>query len=162
MLGEAALETGDLPRAGVRIKRSLAVSQESGDKRGEATALWWQGRLELANGNARQARTHLHNALHSLRALEMHDEVVSCLEDHAELADAAGQFALSIKLAAAAANLRSRLSLVRAPRKEQRWLAYLDKLKHAVPAGSFDADWAEGIGWETDAAIKAAAGSGPD
>jgi tetratricopeptide (TPR) repeat protein len=161
MLGEAALESGDFALAGVRIKRSLAVCQESGDKRGEATALWWLGRLELLSGSPAQARPYLYNALHSFRALEMHDELVSCLEDHAELADTAGQTALSIKLAAAAANLRSRLSLVRAPRKERRWLAHLDKLKQAVPAGGFDADWAEGIAWETEAAIKAATGPAP-
>ena len=87
----------------------------------------------------------------------MYDELVGCLEDHAELTRSAGQFELAIRLAAAAATLRSRLNLVRSPRREQRWAAHLGQLKAMLPAEAFEAVWAEGAALETDAAIDAAA-----
>jgi predicted ATPase/class 3 adenylate cyclase len=156
MLGEAELESGDLARAGVRIRRSFTICQESGDKRGEATAQWWLGRLYLAAGSAAEAHNRLLSALLAFRAFEMHDELVSCLEDHAELTLSAGQAEGAIRLAAAAATLRSRLNLVRSPRRERRWVGQVGQLKAMVPAEAFDAAWAEGSSWETDAAVKAA------
>ncbi|MES2960243.1 MAG: hypothetical protein V4792_18795, partial [Pseudomonadota bacterium] len=157
MLGEAALESGDLPRAGLHFRRSLAVCQDSADKRGEATAQWWLARLDLATGNGAQAHGRLLNALLAFRAFEMHDELVGCLEDHAELTRSTGQIEGAVRLTAAAATLRSRLNLLRSPRREQRWAGHIAQLKAMVAAEVFDAAWAEGTSWETDAAMKAAA-----
>ena len=48
MLGELALEAGHCPARALGFARSLEVCREAEDKRGEATALWWMGKADLA------------------------------------------------------------------------------------------------------------------
>ncbi len=54
MLGEVALETGDVAQACLRFKRSLTVCREAGDKRGEANALRWLARVDLQAATSRR------------------------------------------------------------------------------------------------------------
>ena len=46
----------------------------------------------------------------------MREELLGCLEDHAELAEAEGKLEVAVTLAAAAARSRDRLGLHRSPR----------------------------------------------
>jgi len=156
VLGETAFEAGDPPRAHVRFTRSLAVCRDAGDKRGEANALWWLGRLDLQAGNLPLARSRLDETLRAFRAFGMAEELVACLEDHAAYWSAASSSALAVQLAATASALRDRLRLARAPRREERWQAFVQGLKQALAADSFAALWAEGETWELESAMSSA------
>ena len=105
VLGEVALETGDAAQACLRFKRSLTVCREAGDKRGEANALRWLARVDLRSGDFASARLRLSDALRAFRAFEMREELLGCLEDHAELAEAEGKREVAVGLAAAAAQV---------------------------------------------------------
>ncbi|MFI5243567.1 MAG: ATP-binding protein, partial [Gemmatimonadales bacterium] len=49
-LGELDLDADDVTSARSWFSRSLGVSQGAGDRRGEATALWWMAKADLAAG----------------------------------------------------------------------------------------------------------------
>ena len=120
VLGEVALETGDAAQACLRFKRSLTVCREAGDKRGDANALRWLARVDLQSGDLESARARLSDALRAFRAFEMREELLGCLEDHAELAEAESKREVAVGLAAAVAQSRDRLGLTRSPRGEPR------------------------------------------
>ena len=153
MLGEVALETGDAAQACLRFKRSLTVCREAGDKRGEANALRWLARVDLQSGDLESARARLSDALRAFRAFEMREELLGCLEDHAELAEAEGKREVAVGLAAAAAQSRDRLRLTRSPRGERRWQALVGRLRRAMGEGLFDSAWNDAQQWRIDEAI---------
>ena len=64
---------------------SLEVCTKAADKRGEANALWWLGKVDLAQGNLESARRRLSEAVGPFRSFEMWGELLGCLEDHAVL-----------------------------------------------------------------------------
>ena len=98
----------------------------------------------------------LAQALQAFRAFEMREELLGCLEDHAQLAQARGHPALAAQLAAAVEKSRARLALDRLPREGQRWQAWLDTLRGELSGASFDAAWQDGSRWETGEAVRAA------
>jgi tetratricopeptide (TPR) repeat protein len=162
VLGEVALETGDTAQACLRFKRSLTVCREAGDKRGEANALRWLARVDLQSADLASARTRLSDALRAFRAFEMREELLGCLEDHAELAEAEGKREVAAGLAAVAARSRERLSLTRSPRGELRWQAFLGRLRRAMGDGPFDIAWDDGQRWQIDDAIGQALSAHPE
>ena len=141
MLGVVALETGDVAQACVRFQRSLTVCREAGDKRGEANALRSLARVDLQSGDLVSARARLSDALRAFRAFEMREELLGCLEDHAELAEAEGKREVAIAVAGAAARSRERLGLIRSPRGELRWHALVHRLRRAMTEGPFGSTW---------------------
>ena len=153
VLGEVALETGDAAQACLRFKRSLTVCREAGDKRGDANALRWLARVDLQSGDLESARARLSDALRAFRAFEMREELLGCLEDHAELAEAEGKREVAVGLAAAAAQSRERLGLTRSPRGERRWQALVGRLRRAMSEGLFDSAWNDAQQWQIDEAI---------
>jgi predicted ATPase/class 3 adenylate cyclase len=155
-LGEVAFETSDHAQASLRFKRSLTVCRDAGDKRGEANALRWLARVDLRAGDLVSARLRLSDAVRAFRAFEMRQELLGCLEDHAELADAEGKAEVGVGVAAAAARSRERLGLVRSPRGEQRWQALVERLRAAMGDGPFCGAWEEGQEWQIDEAIRQA------
>ncbi len=156
VLGEVALETSDVAQACLRFKRSLTVCREAGDKRGEANALRWLARVDLQSGDLASARARFSEALRAFRAFEMRDELLGCLEDHAELAEAEGKLEVAVGLAAAAARSRDRLGLHRSPRASVRWQALVGRLRRAMTDAPFDTAWDDAQQLQTDEAISQA------
>ena len=156
VLGEVALEIGDTAQACHRFKRSLTVCRDAGDKRGEANALRWLARVELQSGDLASARARLSEALRAFRAFEMRDELLGCLEDHAELAEAEGKLEVAVTLAAAAARSRDRLGLHRSPRGELRWQALVGRLRRAMTDAPFNTAWSDAQELQIDEAISQA------
>ena len=154
LLGEVAFYAGDLAAAARRFERSLTICREAGDKRGEANALHRLGRVEMERGDAESARAHLATALKALRAFEMREELLECLEDHALLALSAGEALAAVQIAAAAALSRERLDLFRQPQDEKRWNLGFGPLRTGMPADAFAAAWDEGGRWEIDEALR--------
>ena len=137
-----------------RFKRSLTVCREAGDKRGEANAIRWLARADLLTGDLASARPRLSDAVRAFRAFEMREELLTCLEDHAELAQAEGKVEIAVGLAAASARSRERLGLKRAPRNELRWLELIGALRRTLSDAPYDSAWAEGQQWQIDEAIR--------
>jgi len=130
------------------------VCREAGDKRGEANALRWLARVDLQDGDLAAARTRLADALRAFRAFEMREELLGCLEDEAELAQAEGRVETAVGLAAAAAQSRQRLGLTLSPRAERRRQTLIGRLRRAMTEAPFESAWAEAKQWEIDEAIR--------
>jgi predicted ATPase/class 3 adenylate cyclase len=156
VLGEVAFETADHAQASHRFKRSLTVCREAGDKRGEANALRWLARVDLQAGDLASARQRLSDALRAFRAFEMHEELLGCLDDYAELDHAEGKVEVAVGLAAAATRSRERLGLSRSPRAELRWQGLLGRLRRAITAAPFESAWDEAQHWQIDDAVREA------
>jgi predicted ATPase/class 3 adenylate cyclase len=139
--GECVYENGDADEARRCFERSLTVCREAGDKRGEASALWWLGKLDLDLGELVLARDRLDEALRAFRAFEMRSELLGCLEDTAALALAGGQPEAAVPPAAAAEASRQRLGLLLSPRAELRRQKQLAAIRQQLPDGRFEALW---------------------
>jgi tetratricopeptide (TPR) repeat protein len=159
VLGEVAFDTGDVVQASLRFKRSLTVCRDAGDKRGEANALRWLARVDLQAGDLASARARLDDALRAFRAFEMHEELLGCLEDWAELAQAEGKIETAVGLAAWAAGSRQRLGLPRSPRGELRWQALVGGLRRTMADAPFEGAWGEAQQWQIDEAMRHALSS---
>ena len=153
VLGAVAFESADHAQASLRFKRSLTVCREAGDKRGETNALRWLARVDLKAGDLASARLRLSDAVRAFRAFEMREELLGCLEDHAELAQAEGKVEVAVGLAAAAAKSRERLGLTHSPRDALRWQELVAKLRRTM-GDAFDGAWDEAQHWEIDDAIR--------
>jgi predicted ATPase/class 3 adenylate cyclase len=154
VLGEVAFEKADDAQASLRFKRSLTVCREAGDKRGEANALRWLARVDLRAGDLASARARLSDALRAFRAFEMREELLGCIEDHAELAQAENKVEIAVGLAATAARSRERLGLARSPHAELRWQALIGRLRRTLPEAPFKSAWDEAQQWQIDEAVR--------
>ncbi len=153
MLGELALQAGDVPGARVWFARSLEACRVAGDKRDEATSLWWMGKADVAAGDSDLASTRFGAALRSFQAFEMNEEVLGCLEDHGRLAHSLGRCQDATRLYAVAATQRERRALARPPRSERRWRDAVTATREVLGDAAFEAAWSEGTGWKLDEAI---------
>ena len=132
------------------------MCRDAGDKRGEANALRWLGRVDLQTADLVSARARLSDALRAFRGFDMREELLGCLEDHAELADAEGKVEVAVALSAAAAQSRQRLGLRRAPHVEQQWQSFIARVRRTLTDAPFDAAWDDGQRWQIDDAIDQA------
>ena len=146
MLGKCAFEAQDYAVALRHLSSSLEVCTKAADKRGEANALWWLGKVDLAQGKLASARSGLGEAVGQFRSFEMWDELLSCLEDFAVLMLREGAASPAVQVAALSSKIRQRLNLARAPRVETRWQSHLDGLREALTDAACAAEWNRG--WE--------------
>jgi len=135
ILGELALDEGDSASARSRFLRALAVSRDAADKRSEALALSWLGRVELAAGLGDHAEAHLRAALGAFQAFRMHGEALAALEDYAALLERRGEAAEAARLCGTIEASRTSMTLPRPPRAVMRWSALLDALTAALGDG---------------------------
>jgi predicted ATPase/class 3 adenylate cyclase len=135
--GEIAWGRGDLGAAEGRLRRSLQVSLEAGDKRGSAKAEWWLGRVALARAKPLEARQHLLAAVRAFSEADMREELLGSLEDCSRLALALSRLVDAGYLACAAAALRRRLTLTRTRRDEAGWSEYLRELGERFSEAGF-------------------------
>jgi tetratricopeptide (TPR) repeat protein len=153
---EVHLRDGHLDRAHQAVQRSRLVCQEAADKRGEASATWWLGRLNLEAGDALAARPWLQQALREFQAHDMRAQLLGCLDDMAQLLLLERAPATALKLAAAADQARQRLKLRRSPLDEARWLKRLQALGAGLGPQELAAAARGGREWETEDAVSAA------
>ncbi len=156
--GEVAYACDQAAEARLWCTRSLTVCREAGDKRGEAMASWWLGKVDLQMADLGSAQVRLGEALTAFRAFGMREEVLGCLEDHAALMGSRSNVEAAVRLAAAAAGSRHRLNLVRTPRTELAWQAALTGWRERLQSEGFDEAWFEGSEWNVDHAIQSALG----
>jgi predicted ATPase/class 3 adenylate cyclase len=159
MLGEIALDNGRVDAARARFQRSLDLCREAGDRRDEATSLWWLARADLACDEVEQAGERLATALKAFRAFEMNEEMLGCLEDHARLAQRLGRAEQAARLFGAVVAQRERLALKAAPRLERALNEAMGAARADIGDAPFETAAAQGALWELDEAIRRAAAS---
>lgn len=165
-LGMLACAADDVTAARSWLEASLQVCQHSGNRRGEACALWGLGQLALQSGVAAATpaavQAQLQSALQAFRDAEMREQALGCLESLAQLArlrhDAGepGAAWRGAALAAAVAHWREALALCRAPQAEPHWQHELQALQQALGDEAYAAAQAEGGQWSMDQAMRAA------
>jgi predicted ATPase/class 3 adenylate cyclase len=152
-VGEVALLEQDAAEARECFARARKLCHVAEDKRGEATAVAWLGRVDVATGDFEPARRRLVEALRAFRTFDMNAEALDCLEDLAQLRQFAGECALAVRLYAAASGAREALALPRSAHRDARWQANLEGARAGLDARGFDAAWAEGQPWTLDQAV---------
>jgi len=154
--GEIAFESADWQHACERFNRALTVCRDAGDKRGTACAQWWLGKIDLERGELDVARSRLNEALRAFREFKMQEELLGCIEDHAQLTRMESALDVAATLAAIAVSARQRLNLGRSPRRELRWKRQFDALRESLSDGAFAAAWSRGEEGELEQAIQSA------
>ncbi|MBV9892006.1 MAG: tetratricopeptide repeat protein [Rhizobacter sp.] len=160
MSGEVALQDGDCLTARARFERALKVASGGGDKRGEATALWFLGKTDVAEGRTDSARIRLRAAMLVFHEFEMRAELLGCLEDYAGLARSLGAVEQAARDYATATVGHERLGLARPPRTRQRLEAEIAALRRSLGDTAFEAAWADGERCEVGEAVRRALTSG--
>jgi len=153
---ELAFEANDSTLARQCLTQARQVCQDSGNKRGDARALCWLGKTNLADGSFSAARPELAAALRSSVELEMREEMLGCLEDVAALAAFSGEPLFAARLLGGAAAARAQRSLIRAPRAERRWDQLLQAMRDELDEDSFSDAYATGSRWGLDEAVATA------
>jgi tetratricopeptide (TPR) repeat protein len=153
VLGQLALQRADPANARERFVRSLDVSQKAADKRNEASALWWLGKIDLLAGDLAAAKMKFGAALRVFSASEMFSEMLGCLEDHAALLKVVGRGEDGATLCGATDAMRERLALPRAPFQEAAWKELVRDLRSAT-ASNFDHAWKRGTALELRDAVS--------
>ncbi len=159
LMGQLAFSAGDISEAVARFERSREVCQESEEKRGQAAALWWLGKADIARQDLDSARQRLSSAMRTFHAFEMFTELTGCLEDFGELLSVTGSADTGARFMGAAASLRERLAMPRSPRDEERWNGVFVRAREAIGAQAFDAALATGRAWPTGDAVQFALAS---
>ena len=156
VLGQLALDRGDLPEARACLARPLAICQAARDKRGAAMVSWWLGKIDLANNDGGSALPHLREAIRAFESFGMNAETIGVIEDHARIARALGLADDSARLYGAASAARERLSLPRASGLEPIYRDDLGSLRAALPPSAFEVAWREDCEWPLDQAVNRA------
>jgi predicted ATPase/serine/threonine protein kinase len=138
------------------VKRSLQVCQETADKRGEASATWWLGRLALDSGDLQGARAGLRLALREFQAHEMRAQMLGCLDDTAALLLREGEPVAALQLVTAVDQARQRQKLRRSAREESRWQALVQDMRAAMSPEQAEEALRVGRELETEEAVRAA------
>jgi predicted ATPase/class 3 adenylate cyclase len=159
-VAQAYLLRREHARASEAAQRALRVSRDAEDKRGEAWASWWLGRLAMRAGDTETARVLLPEALRELRAQDMRAQMLGCLDDMALLMALEGSPAAALELAVAADQARGRMLLNRAPRDEQDWRDRLREIWNALTEPVAEAASESGRNLETEDALRAALDDG--
>jgi tetratricopeptide (TPR) repeat protein len=155
-LGQIELRSGDLPKAVARFERSEEVCTEAEDKRGQASAMWWLGKVALLKQEFDGARLRLRSAMRTFHAFEMNAELTPCMEDFGELLATAGSAELGVKFLGAAESMRNRMALPRSLRDEERWMRTIARARERSGTQAFDAAFMAGQSWATGDAVDCA------
>jgi predicted ATPase/DNA-binding winged helix-turn-helix (wHTH) protein len=152
--GDIAREQGDMPGARALYQRALSAFREAGDRWGTARSLADLGSIDCEQGNPLAAHAEYREALQIFAGLGHRRGIARALEGCACLAMAQGHAARALKLAAAAAHLRTLISAC-LPQAEQA------ELNHKVlPAWESLSDhdgqeaWAIGSAMSLEQAIR--------
>lgn len=161
LLAEIAHADGDSTDAQARLRRSLQVCREAGDRSGEARALGSLGRHALEQYDTDTARQQLGQALRAFQTYEMRADLIGSLEDHADLAEAFELPEVAVSLRAAAHVARDGAGLAPAPARRARSQARLAALRQSLGEPSYESAWHTGSQWTLQDALSAALNLAP-
>ncbi|UCH25589.1 MAG: tetratricopeptide repeat protein [Trueperaceae bacterium] len=112
-LGSLVLEEGDIEQARVHFETSLALTNEAGDRRRAASALYGLGRTALELRELDLAKEQLRESLPLRVELEERHAIAESLEAYAQLAASSGELVESGVFWRAATDLRQAIGAAR-------------------------------------------------
>jgi tetratricopeptide (TPR) repeat protein len=158
-LGQIELNCGDVAGAASKFEHSQEVCRDAEDKRGQASATWWLGKIDLRERHLERARVRLTAALRAFQSFEMNAELAGCLEDFGELLVDAGSAGEGAKLFGVTSSLRERLSLSRTAAEEERFKRTVAGARELAGVEQFDSAFATGRSLGTSEAVQLALSS---
>ncbi len=120
-LGSLALEEGDIEQARVHFEMSLALTNEAGDRRRAASALYGLGRTALEQGELDLAQEQLRESLRLRVELGERHAIAESLEAYAQLAASSGELVESGVFWRAATDLRQAIGAARLLADSERY-----------------------------------------
>ncbi|HEY1676777.1 MAG TPA: tetratricopeptide repeat protein [Candidatus Sulfotelmatobacter sp.] len=154
--GDVALEQGDSSGAREFYGKALEAFRQIGDRWGVARSLADLGSIECESGEPAEAQAAYRESLEIFTSLEHRRGIARVLEGLACLALKKGDARRAILIAAAAADLRRRISAPLTPLEQRK---FDQKLKRAWEAAGERAGrkaWAEGAAMSLEQAIQCA------
>jgi hypothetical protein len=84
----------------------------------------------------------------------MYEELLGCLDDHAELMRAMDAPHGAVRVYAGVEVARERLTLRRYPRGQRRWCETIAEARRHLGEAAFEQAWSQGRGWTLEDAIE--------
>ncbi|HEU5443013.1 MAG TPA: tetratricopeptide repeat protein, partial [Steroidobacteraceae bacterium] len=152
--GDIAREQGDLPAACRLYERALSMFRACADQWGIARSLTDLGYIRCEQGEYDAAHTAYGEALEVFRSLGHRRGIARAIEGCACLAAARGRAAVALKLAAAAAGVRTSISAP-LPQAEQRMLErHLSQAWQTLGEAQGRSAWEKGSTLSVDQAVR--------
>lgn len=153
LAAELAYRADDRQQAQLWCRRALSLCREAADRRGEANALRWLARCEMADDRA-SAQARLALALPAFRSFEMWDALVAGLEDCAELAERDGDTLLAARLLFATTRARQRMQLPPPPLERERLALLAARLQQALGVADLATACGDAPAWDIEEALR--------
>jgi predicted ATPase/DNA-binding winged helix-turn-helix (wHTH) protein len=151
--GDIAHEQGDLSAARELYQHALSLFREAGDQWGSARSLTDLGSIDRQQGNHSAAHAEYREALEIFTSLGHRRGMARTLEGTACLAMARGNAARALKLAAAAAHLRSLISAPLPLADQSKLDQTLASARESLSAPESAGAWAEGSQMSLEKAV---------
>ena len=153
-LGETLVSQGDMRRGRAVVDEALLMMRQTGDLLGIQFAITTRGALAFADQDDSLAADCWREGLRIGRELGDRYQLVETLEGLAQLAIKHGDVERGLRLAGAAAGIRTTTGFVGWP-TDREWLA---QAREALPSEAADQAWAEGARMNDEEAIRYALG----
>ncbi len=155
-LGVVAVDEGDLDAAEAYFRESLEIDRETGDEPGVAVNVGNLGWVALARGRVEEARPLVREALRGFDEVGDREGLAEALEQSAVLVGRDGRPEVAARIAGSAAGLRETIGVPPASAYDRERLEQgLEPVRSAL-RDRFDAEFAEGLALDTDAAVAQA------
>ena len=152
--GDIAREQGDVNAARSLYQRALSAFREAGDRWGSARSLTDLGSIDSDQGDPSTARAEYAEALHIFASLGHRRGIARTLEGCSCLALAQGHPARALRLAAAAANLRTQISAYLPPAEQSQLDQKLLPAWRSLSDREGKDAWAEGSAMSMETAVQ--------
>ena len=156
-LGAAASELKDDEQAEALAAESLAVAQQVGEVRTSAMAYMNLSGPAENRGDYDRAWAMSREALPLLKAMEDIYSLSIAAQNLGSIAEKVGQFERSARLLAVSTKFLEQTHSVHGPIEQERFDATVDRVRTALGAERFDAEWATGWSYSVDQLIAEAA-----
>jgi DNA-binding CsgD family transcriptional regulator len=153
VLGNAQRDLSNLVGARVALEEGATLARQISDERNLAFCLDALGQVALAQGERAEAHARLAESLRTWWEIGQRAKILDSLESHARLAAARGQRESALRLAGAAATLRTTFGLAARPRDQAVYQAWLERTRRSVGDESFAALMSVGQGMTMDQAV---------
>ena len=162
VLALVAYFTGDLDGAGAYAEQSAQLHRELGDEKVVAFLLACLASLAIDRGDHKGAESRLAESLDISKLMGDRVDVAFVLETSASLSAARSEPSRALRLAGAAARLRSTVGALSVPVWREKLEASLDSARTALGSEAAERAWEEGAQMTLEQAIEYAESSAPE
>lgn len=140
-LGLCYFRQGDLTRATQYVQEGLTLAQASGNRWDTITALRFQGDIEKASGDFKQARMQFIESLRLAWRYRSEREAADSLSGLGAVAEQAGDFVRAARFLSAAETLYQRFGINLPPPLRPDWVEIVERVKEGLGTERFAQVW---------------------